>query len=92
MAIGRTPEFFNGLGDRTSSLGGALGSVEIGSYIHNMEAQKQREASDSASSKFPRMSFEPTPPAKTTLQDRTLSNIAYMQGASKQILEGQAEK
>ncbi len=92
IAIGKTPAFFNGLGDRTSSLGGALGSVEIGSYIRNMEAQKQREASDSASSKFPRMSFEPTAPAKTPLQDRTLSNIAYMQGASKQILEGPAEK
>ncbi len=92
IAIGKTPAFFNGLGDRTSSIGGALGSVEIGSYIRNMEAQKQREASDSASSRFPRMSFEPTAPAKTPLQDRTLSNIAYMQGASKQILEGPAEK
>jgi hypothetical protein len=92
IAIGNTPAFFNGLGDRTSSLGGALGSVEVGRYIRKIEAQRQREATDSASSKFPRMSFEPTAPAKTPLQDRTLSNIAYMQGASKQILEGQAEK
>jgi hypothetical protein len=38
------------------------------------------------------MSFEPTAPAKTPLQDRTLSNIAYMQEASKQLIEGQADK
>ncbi|CAN5546745.1 hypothetical protein BH11CYA1_BH11CYA1_30840 [soil metagenome] len=98
IAIGKTPAFFTGLGDRSSSLGGALGSVEFGSYLRNREEQKQREASDSTNtgktgtSQFPRISFEPTPPAKTPLKDRTLSNIAYMQGASKQILETKPEK
>ncbi|MDP3507543.1 MAG: hypothetical protein Q8T09_06100 [Candidatus Melainabacteria bacterium] len=92
IALGKTPAFFNGLGDRTSSLGGALGSVEIGSYIRNMEAQKQQEATNSANSNFPKMSFEPTAPANTPLKDRTLSNIAYMQAARKQILAGQPEK
>lgn len=92
IAIGKTPAFLNGLGDRSSAIGGAMGSVEIGSYIRNLEAQKQREASDADNSKYPRISFEPTPPVKTPLKDRTLSNIAYMQGASKQILEGQPEK
>lgn len=92
IAIGKTPAFFNGLGDRTSSLGGALGSVEIGNYIRNMEAQKQREATASSNGNFPKISFEPTAPVKTPLKDRTLSNIAYMQEAGKQILAGQPEK